>query len=61
MLPPPVNDRCDFAYAGEGTDADLRDSLVGEGPLNVAASHWFSAVMGHVLTVGADARVQLTT
>ena len=60
MPPPPANDRCDFAYAGGATDVELRNSLTGEGPLLVAATHWFSAVMGHVLSVDARARVRLT-
>ena len=60
MPPPPANDRCDFAYAGGATDVELRNSLTGEGPLLVAATHWFSALMGHVLSVDAHARVRLT-
>ena len=60
MPPPPANPRCDIVYTVGGADAALRNSLIGEGPLEVAAVHWFSAVMGHVLPPAVNARVQIS-
>ena len=62
MPPPQANPRCDFHYtvAANVADANKRNSLVGEGPLLVDTAHWFSAVLGHVLTGAPNNRVNVS-
>ena len=61
-MPPPANARSDFHYTvgTNATDANKRNSLVEEGPLQVSAEHWLSSVLGHLLPTVANGRVQVT-